>query len=458
MNETGRLWPQRFRWRLTLVFVVVAAIATLIVAGGSYFLVRQARHANFVERSLDTARLAVSLADSTEPGPDIAERVVERLDNEVRFEVLAVTPDSTASTDSRLFVPPDLVGSSDRFRYQETDVGGQAFMVVSPPTLAIDANLYLFFSLERVESELATLRAALLRSALVVLAIAALAGHLVAKQTLRPVAEASAAANDLAEGLLETRLAVETHDEFGAWALAFNEMADALQEKIEALTEARERERRFTSDVAHELRTPITALVTSASLLRHQLPEINPEARWAAERLLEQVTRMTRLVEELLEISRLDTSDQAVSYSEVKADEFLRALVRNRRWDGAVQVDVRTDRFLSDPRRLERVLSNLIDNALRHGGGSAEVTASAENGYVRFAVRDRGPGVAPDDLDHLFDRFFKADEARGGGTGLGLSIALENARLLGGDIEVYNESTEGATFVLSLPRHESPPA
>ena len=458
MTESGRLWPQRFRWRLTLVFVGVAAVATIVVAGGSYFLVRQERHANFIERSLDTSTLVVSLADSIPPGPHLSERIVDRLEKQARFEVVAVADGSTASTDPQLeTVLTDLEGSDQGLRYDEVDVGDQAFVVVSPPTSDVAADLYFFFSLERVESELATLRAALFRSGFVVLALAALAGHLVAKQTLRPVAHASAAAHDLAEGLLETRLPVETHDEFGAWALAFNEMADALQDKIEALTEARERERRFTSDVAHELRTPLTALVTSASLLRHQLASINPEARWAAERLLEQVIRMTRLVEELLEISRLDTGDRSVSYSEVRADEFLRALIRSRQWDEYVRLDVRVEPFFSDPRRLERVLSNLIDNALKHGGGAADVSAEMEGKLILFAVRDRGPGIDHADLANIFDRFFKADQARGGGTGLGLAIAFENASLIGGEIDVYSEPGEGATFVLSLPRSGSSP-
>src|SRR5207244_916785 len=133
-------------------------------------------------------------------------------------------------------------------------------------------------------------------------AVAAATGLLLARRTLGPVARASRAARDLAEGLLDTRLPVETRDEFGAWATSFNEMASALEAKIEALSEARERERRFTSDVAHELRTPLSAVVGEASLLREHLAELPAEVRRPAELLVGDVGRLRRLVEELMEI------------------------------------------------------------------------------------------------------------------------------------------------------------
>ena len=134
--------------------------------------------------------------------------------------------------------------------------------------------------------------------------LAGAAGALAARRVLRPVGQASAAAHALAEGLLDTRLPVETDDEFGAWAASFNEMADALEEKIRALSEAQARERRFTADVAHELRTPVTALVGEASLLREQLERMPVEAKRPAQLMVDDVSRLRRLVEELMEISR----------------------------------------------------------------------------------------------------------------------------------------------------------
>ncbi|MBW3594510.1 MAG: HAMP domain-containing histidine kinase [Actinobacteria bacterium] len=443
----------RFRWRLTLSFVVVAGIAAGIVAGGSYYLVRRDRYASFIERSVSTATLVASFAELGAT-TDAARDLVDRLDKQGRFEVIAVMPEGAAASDDRL--DPERLPALEKeweegARYGETEVEGQHFVVVSPSESAT-AQLYFYFSAENIEAELARLRTALVQSSLMVLLIAGLAGYIMARQTLRPVARASTAAQALAEGLLETRLPVERQDEFGTWAVSFNEMADALQDKIEALTEARERERRFTSNVAHELRTPLTALVTSASMLRSELASMAPEARWAAERLISQVTRLRDLVEEILEISRLESGQQSLSYATVDARRFLEALVRNHRWEHDVQIDARSEAFASDPRRLERVVTNLISNALHHGGGSASVTVRSDDGSVRIQVKDSGPGIAPVHLERIFDRFYKLDPARSGGSGLGLAIARENARLLGGNIEVESEVGGGSTFTVTIPR------
>src|SRR5206468_1201339 len=136
--------------------------------------------------------------------------------------------------------------------------------------------------------------------------LAALAGVVLARSALRPVARASEAAHSLAEGLLETRLPVEGTDEFGAWAQSFNEMAAALEAKIAELQAAQARERRFTADVAHELRTPVTALMGEAALLREHLAQMPPESRRPAELLIGDVARLRRLVEDLMEVSRFD--------------------------------------------------------------------------------------------------------------------------------------------------------
>ena len=178
-----------------------------------------------------------------------------------------------------------------------------------PPS---QAELYFFFSEEALRDDLAQLRTILLVGWGIVVVLSGAAGALVARRVLRPVGQASAAAHALAEGLLETRLPVETDDEFGAWAASFNEMAEALEEKIRALSEAQARERRFTSDVAHELRTPLTALVGEASLLEEQLERMPLEAKRPAQLLVETSSRLRRLVEELMEISRLDAGREDV--------------------------------------------------------------------------------------------------------------------------------------------------
>jgi two-component system, OmpR family, sensor histidine kinase MtrB len=266
------------------------------------------------------------------------------------------------------------------------------------------------------------------------------------------VARASEAARSMAEGLLATRLPVEGEDEFGTWAASFNEMAEALQGKIIALSEAQARERRFTSDVAHELRTPLTALVAEASLLAEHLDRMPPESRRPAELLIQDVTRLRRLVEELMEISRFDAGRETVQTEPVDVPALVGAVLRARGWDGRVAVQGDGAVLSTDRRRLERIVANLVGNALEHAGIGVRVWVGKGEGRVFVEVVDSGPGIAPEHLPHLFERFYKADPARsGGGSGLGLAIARENARLLGGDIEVRSELGLGTAFRVALP-------
>jgi two-component system sensor histidine kinase MtrB len=281
--------------------------------------------------------------------------------------------------------------------------------------------------------------------------VAAFVGAVLARSTLRPVARASDAARSLAEGLLETRLPVEGRDEFGVWAQSFNEMAAALEGKISALSAAQARERRFTADVAHELRTPLTALVGEASLLSEHVERMPIESRRPAELLIADVGRLRRLVENLMAISRFDAGRESIQAETVDLASLVAATVRARGWDGRVRLDANEVVITSDPRRLEGIVANLVGNALEHGGDGVDVRVDRDGNGVFVEVADEGPGIAPEHLPHLFERFYKADPARSsGGTGLGLAIAQENARLLGGRIEVWSEPGDGARFTLRL--------
>jgi len=281
--------------------------------------------------------------------------------------------------------------------------------------------------------------------------VAAFVGAILARGTLRPVARASDAARSLAEGLLETRLPVEGRDEFGVWAESFNEMAAALESKISALSAAQARERRFTADVAHELRTPLTALVGEASLLAQHLEAMPPDSQRPAELLIADVGRLRRLVEDLMQISRLDAGQESLQAETVDVGALTAAAVQGRGWDGQVRLDAEDVVITSDPRRLEGIVANLIGNALEHGDGAVAVRIGREGDGTFVEVADEGPGIAPEHLPHVFERFYKADPARSsGGTGLGLAIAQENARLLGGRIEVWSEVGKGSRFTLRL--------
>jgi len=442
------------RRRLTVAFALVAAVTAVALAVGSYALVRETRLDDSTSRALDQARFNLVLAREVDDDPD---DLLAALERRGLFDTVGVSGRETFSSSVSLGadqVPEDVerLVEQGQLAYKRVSVGGARYVLVGGNVVGTDTHLYFFFPEDELWSELADLRNILLAGTVLLVLLAAAAGALVARRTLAPVARASEAAQSIAEGLLETRLPVEREDEFGAWAQSFNEMAEALDAKITALAAAQERERRFTSDVAHELRTPLTALVAEAEALRTHLDAMPAEARRPAELLVGDIARLRRLVEDLMEISRLDVSAEVVRVERVRLRALVDASVRARGWDGRVDADGEDVVVESDRRRLERIVGNLVGNALEHGGGEARVVVSSNGDEVRVAVSDSGPGIAAADLPHVFDRFYKADPARGGsGSGLGLAIAREHALALGGEIEVESEAGAGSTFTLRLP-------
>lgn len=320
-------------------------------------------------------------------------------------------------------------------------MGGRPFLVVAGRRSDSEATLYFFFSKEDLEDSLKTFRNVLAVGWLVAVAAAVAVGRQVAKRTLRPVRAAADAAHALAEGLIDTRLEHVSDDEFGTWSDAFNRMAEALEQKIHDLSRAAERERRFTSSVAHDLRTPLAGMSSAASLLEEELPELAPPARQVGGLLIDNVRRLETLVLELLELARLDVGQEEANLEPLSVRESVQAVLRS--WDdNSSEVSLRHDGdpwVWADRARFKRVLSNLLANAFHHGGGEVDLNVRQEGERVAIDVMDRGPGIPPEDLERVFDRFYKADPARAdSGSGLGLAIASENARLQGGAVEAAN--------------------
>jgi signal transduction histidine kinase len=435
------------RRRLTLVLALAVGLSGIALGAGSYFLVRHNLLADSVDSSIVQTRRNLDVAPAY---PDTG-KLVDQYKSRGNFLTVATRSGQTflsSASVSLRSVPAGLraiVGQGD-LGYERTTVAGDRFLVTGAPA-ANGRKLYFFFPENGLRHELSVLRNVLFGGVGILVLLAALAGVVLARSTLRPVARASTAARSLAEGLLETRLPVEGRDEFGAWAQSFNEMAAALEAKIGELQAAQARERRFTADVAHELRTPLTALLGEASLLADHLDRMPPEARRPAELLIADVARLRKLVEDLMEISRFDAGAESVHAEEVDVAALVRAAVRARGWDDRVRLEGDGLRVTSDPRRLERIVANLVDNALEHGGSSVSVRI----GENEIEVADDGPGIPSEHLPHVFERFYKADASRSGvGTGLGLAIARENAILLGGELEVASEPGQGTRFTLRL--------
>jgi signal transduction histidine kinase len=450
----GRISSGGLRRRLTIAFTLAVGASAAALAAGSYVVVRHNLLADSVDTAVSQARRNLEIAPGylQTGGPDELRKAYRRRGDFETAGVYRGSPFSSSFSVSVRAVPSGLrrLVSEGELGYARQTVAGTHYLVVGGPS-GHDAELYYFFSEQDLRHELAQLRNILLVGVGILMLLAAFVGAVLARSTLRPVARASDAARSLAEGLLETRLPVEGRDEFGSWAQSFNEMAAALEAKISALSAAQARERRFTADVAHELRTPLTALVGEASLLAEHLGQMPVESRRPAELLIADVGRLRRLVENLMAISRFDAGRESIQAETVDLAALAAAAVRARGWDGRVRLDAEEVVITSDPRRLEGIVANLVGNALEHGGDGVAVRVGRDGNGAFVEVADEGPGIAPEHLPHLFERFYKADPARSsGGTGLGLAIAQENARLLGGRIEVWSAPGEGARFTLRL--------
>ncbi|HEX6331190.1 MAG TPA: HAMP domain-containing sensor histidine kinase [Actinomycetota bacterium] len=452
--------PTRFRRRLTVTFVLVAGLSAAALALGSFLLVREARLRDSLDRARDEAEFILRRAVDLTPEADL-EQFVGNVQRQRRIAAKAVVGDVEVASAPDLdpSIPAglrELVGRG-QLAYQRLDVAGEPYLMVGGRPAGSRVELYFLFSEEGLRRDLTELGTVLVLGWLVVVVVALLVGRLVARRTLAPVAEAARAARSLAGGTLSTRLE-ETRDEFGAWAASFNDMAAALEAKISELQAAEARERRFTSDVAHELRTPLTALVGEAAMLREHLDRMPTDARRPVELLVSDVERLRRLVEDLLEISRLDAGRETVESRPVELGALVEATVRSRGWADRVRVERSDVEVRSDPRRLERIVANLLGNAVEHGGPNVAVHVTRAGGDALVEVADDGPGIPPDRVPHVFERFYKADPSRSGsGSGLGLSIARDQARLLGGDVEVSSEAGAGTRFALRLPVAESLP-
>jgi two-component system sensor histidine kinase MtrB len=296
---------------------------------------------------------------------------------------------------------------------------------------------------------------------------------LVSRQVVTPVRMAARIAERFASGRLTERMVVKGDDEIARLAASFNDMAGALQRQIDQLEELSRAQRRFTADVSHELRTPLATISMAADVLYESRDDFPPAMARSAEILTGQLERFERLLGDLLEISRydagaavleLETVDVAVVVRQV-ADEFAGAAARaGTRIDVAFEPPSAPDAVLlaeADPRRLARILRNLLANAIDYAEDAPiELAVGASADTIAVRVLDHGVGLDPKETGRVFDRFWRADPSRSratGGTGLGLSIALEDARLHGGELVAWGRVGQGASFRLLLPRRAGAP-
>ena len=448
----------RLRTRVTLFFALIALFAGSVLIGVTYGFARS----NLLAREDSTARdqAIVNASQVREEYTAAPGQIGSFFDADLRTAdggfaslLAADTATQIAGSDTRVRIddyPASLVdtvrrGGNGR---QYAVINGEDYVVVGLYIGAHDAAYFEAFPLSDTERTLRSILTALALGGLGGLILASLFGFSTSRRLLRPLSRVADAAEDIASGGLDTRLVEESDPDLDRLAGSFNDMADAVQTRIE-------REARFASDVSHELRSPITALTAAVEVMDGRREEVPERTRQALDVVVGQVRRFDSMVIDLLELSRLDAGATDMNVERLDIVNLTRRIAgRYGAPDVPISVAPRTRREVSiDKVRYERIVGNLIDNAKNHGGGAVEIQIEpARDKRIRIAVIDDGPGVAQGERERIFERFARGSAARHRiGTGLGLALVAEHSSAMGGRAWVEDGKFGGARFVVELP-------
>jgi two-component system sensor histidine kinase MtrB len=287
--------------------------------------------------------------------------------------------------------------------------------------------------------------------------------YLVTGWIVRPVKIAAEVSEEIADGALDVRLLEKGDDVVSSLAKSFNRMADSLQQQITKLASVSKMQQRFVSDVSHELRTPLTTIKLAGDLIFESRQDLDPSLKRSAEIMQGQIERFEVLLNDLLEISRYDAGAVRAELEIYDLNQVVRSSVASidplaLKRGSAIEIQVPDGEVMAefDSRRIERLLRNLLANAIEHGEGKPiQVAVGMNDTAVAVSVTDNGVGMTEAELARVFDRFWRADPARkrtSGGTGLGLAISLEDTLLHGGSLDVWAKPNAGSSFRLTLPK------
>jgi two-component system sensor histidine kinase MtrB len=324
-------------------------------------------------------------------------------------------------------------------------------------------EMYLIYSLTSQRTTLDLITNALLLTGLALILLIALITWLVVRQVVSPVREAARIAEQFTRGSFSQRMEIKGTDEIAKLGTSFNEMALSLESQISRLENLSRVQQRFVSDVSHELRTPLTTLRMASEVIYSHRSGFDPTLARSAELLSAQLDRFERLLEDLLEVSRFDAEVAVLEPVDFDLIPLIARCISDVGSTGddypiSIEMDPELEQVViqADIRRVERIMRNLLSNALDHADGKpVKVFVVETQTEVAIGVRDYGQGLDATSLHRVFDRFWREDPSRSrvrGGTGLGLSIALEDARLHNGELEAWGRPGLGAHFVLTLPR------
>jgi two-component system sensor histidine kinase MtrB len=503
-------------WRRSILARVVAStviLTALVIAGVGWLLLQQTREGLLDDRITAVTREAaddvqeanLSLvsapgqdADASLQRRDLTDKIIARGSTR-GYGVVVAGPAGTGAriadggTESSADFSPSSVplslerhferaGASSAWTYTTiARTKGDDQVVSHEPGIAIGSQvtlpadgstytLYFLFPLQEQQDTMHLVTRTLLTAGVLMLLLVAGVSWLVTRQVVTPVRMARRVAERLAAGRLQERLRVRGEDDVARLATSFNQMASNLQRQIRQLEELSRVQRRFVSDVSHELRTPLTTVRMAGDVLHDARRDFDPATARAAELLQGELDRFETLLVDLLEISRFDAGAAVLETDDVnlvdvahRVVDLTRALAEQRNVRLEVEAPDHPCLAEADVRRVERVVRNLVTNAIDHAHPDGERTTIArilirvagDDQAAAIAVRDYGVGLAPGESAMVFNRFWRADPARArtsGGTGLGLSISMEDTHLHGGWLQAWGRPGEGSQFRLTLPR------
>ena len=321
-------------------------------------------------------------------------------------------------------------------------------------------EIYYLFKLNAQYQSITTVAWTLALAGFLLVFLIALSTKYLLRRVIAPVQQAAKAAERFTQGDLSSRMMISSDDEMASLGKSFNEMASSIQEQIDRLENLSMLQQRFVSDVSHELRTPLTTLRMAAEVIYEEKANFDPNIARSSELLINQIDRFELLLSDLLEVSRFDAEAATLGIVNFDFNLLVRKTIDYLHPSKSSLFDISAPpdaiNIEGDPRRIERILRNLISNAIDHGEGNRiEIQISESSNEVSIGVRDYGLGFDENDAPYLFDRFWRADPSRArtsGGTGLGLSIALEDTKLHHGQLLAWGRPNQGAHFVLTLPK------
>ncbi|MDA0203608.1 MAG: HAMP domain-containing sensor histidine kinase [Actinobacteria bacterium] len=463
--QMARLRSPRLSTRVALFFGLIGLLAGLGLTTATYSIARD----SLLDQRVSAARSsAFDNALAVKNAFDQALLPSGGLDSKVisdSFLTLDVEPGGFSML-TRPYIPLFLQFPASAFptelldSVERTQSGQQRFVYDGEPYLGIGVHIAAYdtsyveaFPLGSTERTLRIIVTALLIGSVLAALFATFFGFTTSRGLLKPLTRVADAAGDIAQGALDARLDNSDDPELDRLVRSFNDMADAVQARIE-------REARFASDVSHELRSPITAMTAAVEVLAARRDELGDRSRQALDLLVEQVRRFDSMVIDLLELSRLDAGAVDGHAEELDLVEWAER-VASRSATPEVPIEVERGaprRAVVDKVRLERILGNLLENAAHHAGGATRVSIEPGDrvGTLLLAVEDEGPGVAASERERIFERFARGSAARHRvGTGLGLALVAEHAAAMGGEAWVDDRPYGGSRFVVRLPRDRS---